>query len=50
MASSGNDLPVIDLTRVSSDLCKSVREKGCDLVVLEGMGRAIETNLHAQMT
>lgn len=46
--SSGNDLPVIDLRRVSSALAEKAAE--CDLVVLEGMGRSIETNLRVQMT
>ncbi|MEW5301087.1 MAG: hypothetical protein WDW36_003968 [Sanguina aurantia] len=42
---SGNLLPVIDLLRVSSELAAAC--VGVDLVVLEGMGRAIETNLNA---
>lgn len=46
--SSGNDLPVMDLRRVSPGLAE--RAAGCDLVVLEGMGRSIETNLWAEMT
>lgn len=48
VVSSGNDLPVLDLRRVSAELAD--RAPGCDLVVLEGMGRGIETNLRAQMT
>ena len=46
VVSSGSDLPVIDLTRVSSELRDAAR--GADLVVLEGMGRAVETNLFAR--
>lgn len=46
VASSGNDLGVIDLSRVSREIAAEA-EEGCDLVVLEGMGRAIETNLGA---
>jgi len=38
---SGNDAPLIDL-RETSD--------GADLVVLEGMGRALESNLYAEFT
>ena len=45
MCSSGSDLPVIDLRRVSQRLA-SVSEDA-DLVILEGMGRAVETNLEA---
>ncbi|KAJ6309479.1 hypothetical protein OIU77_015276 [Salix suchowensis] len=46
IANSGNDLPVIDLTRVSQLLAYLASD--ADLVVLEGMGRGIETNLYAQ--
>ncbi|ONK81851.1 uncharacterized protein A4U43_C01F33520 [Asparagus officinalis] len=44
---SGNDLPVIDLTNVSPELAYLAGD--ADLVMLEGMGRAIETNLYAQL-
>ncbi|KAF3325547.1 hypothetical protein FCM35_KLT08627 [Carex littledalei] len=46
VANSGNDLPVIDLTSVSPEL--AYMSSDADLVVLEGMGRAIETNLYAR--
>ncbi|KAF1896991.1 hypothetical protein Lal_00034692 [Lupinus albus] len=46
IANSGNDLPVIDLTRVSQELAYLATD--ADLVILEGMGRGIETNLYAQ--
>ncbi|KAE8698515.1 hypothetical protein F3Y22_tig00110597pilonHSYRG00331 [Hibiscus syriacus] len=46
IANSGNDLPVIDLTRVSQELTYLASD--ADLVILEGMGRGIETNLYAQ--
>ncbi|KDP47020.1 hypothetical protein JCGZ_10747 [Jatropha curcas] len=46
IANSGNDLPVIDLTRVSQELAYLCSD--ADLVILEGMGRGIETNLYAQ--
>ncbi|KAG0473615.1 hypothetical protein HPP92_015472 [Vanilla planifolia] len=47
VANSGNDLPVIDLTNVSPELAYLASD--ADLVVLEGMGRSIETNLYAQL-
>ena len=47
VVSSGSDLPVIDLSRTSTALAEAA--KGADLVVLEGMGRAIETNLRAKL-
>ncbi|KAL9258797.1 Damage-control phosphatase-like protein [Drosera capensis] len=46
IANSGNDLPVIDLTSVSQEL--NYLATDADLVILEGMGRGIETNLYAQ--
>ena len=48
VVSSGSDLPVIDLSRVSWELVDAAR--GADLIVLEGMGRAVETNLRARFT
>jgi uncharacterized protein with ATP-grasp and redox domains len=47
VVSSGSDLPVIDLRRVSSELAAACMD--ADLVVLEGMGRSIETNLNVRM-
>lgn len=47
VANSGNDLPVIDLSSVSPELAYMASD--ADLVILEGMGRGIETNLYAQM-
>ncbi|KAA8546189.1 hypothetical protein F0562_020917 [Nyssa sinensis] len=46
IANSGNDLPLIDLTRISQELAYLASD--ADLVILEGMGRGIETNLYAQ--
>ena len=43
VCSSGSDLPVIDLSQLSPGMVAEA--VGADLVVLEGMGRAIETNL-----
>ncbi len=44
---SGNDAPLIDLKRVNPELAKQAAD--ADLLVLEGMGRAVETNLHAAL-
>ena len=44
---SGNGLPLIDLTRVSPELAEAVERERVDLVVLEGMGRSIESNFDA---
>ncbi|KAJ7555868.1 hypothetical protein O6H91_05G058000 [Diphasiastrum complanatum] len=46
VVNSGNDLPVIDLSSISPELAFAAAD--ADLVILEGMGRAIETNLYAQ--
>ncbi|CAN6450773.1 unnamed protein product [Victoria cruziana] len=46
IVNSGNDLPVIDLSAVSPELAYLAND--ADLVILEGMGRGIETNLYAQ--
>ncbi|KAL2644420.1 hypothetical protein R1flu_012007 [Riccia fluitans] len=46
VVNSGNDLPVLDLSEVSPELAYASED--ADLVILEGMGRAIETNLYAQ--
>ena len=48
VVASGNDLGVIDLLRVSPEV--AAEAAGADLVVLEGMGRGIETNLRARFT
>ncbi len=47
---SGNDAPLIDLSRVSVELSSQAACEPVDLVVLEGMGRAIESNYDARMT
>lgn len=46
--SSGNSMPVIDLQQLAYPLAVELAD--ADLVVLEGMGRAIETNLHVRLT
>ncbi|MEM8783393.1 MAG: ARMT1-like domain-containing protein [Planctomycetota bacterium] len=47
---SGNDAPLIDLLAVSPELADAVTRRGVDLVVLEGMGRSVESNFHAGLT
>jgi len=43
--SSGNDLPLIDLSRISDDLNAAAAD--ADLVIIEGMGRGVESNFEA---
>ncbi len=45
---NGHGSPCLDLRRVSQELCAAAA--GADLVVLEGMGRAVHTNLRARFT
>lgn len=45
---SGNGIPLIDLTGVSRELAAASAD--ADLLVLEGMGRAIESNYDARFT
>lgn len=45
---TGNDAPLIDLSKIS-DECNRVAEKS-DLIILEGMGRAVESNYEAQFS
>jgi len=46
VVSSGNDVPLIDLSRVADELNEAAAD--AELVVLEGMGRAIESNFDAR--
>jgi type II pantothenate kinase len=48
LITSGNGAPLIDLMSVNPELADAVTRRGADLCVLEGMGRAIETNYHAR--
>jgi len=48
VVSSGNDIPLIDLSDVSDDLNAAAED--VDLVILEGMGRAVESNFDASFT
>lgn len=45
---SGSDLPVLDLRQVSPEL--AAESVDADLVIIEGMGRSIETNLNQPLT
>ena len=44
VVSSGSDLPIIDLSQVSARVAEEAAN--ADLIVLQGMGRAIESNLN----
>ena len=46
---SGNDAPLIDLSAVSAELAEACDRQGVDLVVLEGMGRSVESNFHVKL-
>jgi len=48
VVSSANDLPLIDLTDISDAL--NTAATGADLVILEGMGRGIESNFDTAFT
>ena len=48
LVSTGTGEPLIDLSAVSADL--NTAAKDADLVVLEGMGRGVESNLNAQFS
>lgn len=48
VASSGNDLPLIDLSNVSDELNEAAA--GAELVILEGMGRGVESNFDTPFT
>lgn len=42
--------PCLDLSRLNLDLCLAMVKHNVDLIVLEGMGRTLHTNLYAQLT
>lgn len=48
VVASGCTSPLIDLADVSEECCEAATD--CDLLVLEGMGRAIESNYDARFT
>jgi len=45
---TGNDVPLIDLSQLSQECCQAA--EGADLLILEGMGRAVESNYHVAFT
>lgn len=47
---SGNWAPLMDLTKVSPQLASACEELPIDLVVLEGMGRSMESNPDCKLT
>jgi len=49
IAGTGQASPCLDLSRISQDLINLILEMGTDLVIIEGMGRAIHTNLHSKL-
>ena len=48
VVSSGSDLPIIDLAELSEKIVEEAED--ADLIVLQGMGRAIESNLNARFS
>jgi len=50
LVESGNWAPLMDLTRVSPQLAAVCEELPIDLVVLEGMGRSMESNPDCRLT
>lgn len=42
--------PCLDLSRLSLDLCLAMVKHNVDLIVIEGMGRTLHTNLYAKLT
>lgn len=49
LVTSGNGLPLIDLRTLGPELHRALERHPPDLVVLEGMGRAVESNWHARL-
>jgi len=47
---SGNRAPLIDLSRLSRELVEHTRAVRPDLLLLEGMGRSVESNAEAEFT
>ncbi|KOB72007.1 Pantothenate kinase 4 [Operophtera brumata] len=47
--SSGQRGPCLDLRTISVGLCTEMKVRGVDLIILEGMGRSLHTNLNARL-
>ncbi|XP_041945360.1 4'-phosphopantetheine phosphatase isoform X2 [Alosa sapidissima] len=50
LVQSGSSSPCLDLSRLDKVLATVVRERRTDLVIIEGMGRAIHTNYYAALS
>lgn len=50
LVQSGSSSPCLDLSRLDKVLATVVRERKTDLVIIEGMGRAIHTNYYATLS
>ncbi|KAL0978478.1 hypothetical protein UPYG_G00170970 [Umbra pygmaea] len=50
LVQSGSSSPCLDLSRLDKVLAGVVRERHTDLVIIEGMGRAIHTNYYAMLS
>uniref|UniRef100_A0AAQ5ZXF3 4'-phosphopantetheine phosphatase n=1 Tax=Amphiprion ocellaris TaxID=80972 RepID=A0AAQ5ZXF3_AMPOC len=50
LVQSGSSSPCLDLSRLDKVLAMVVRERQTDLVIIEGMGRAIHTNYYAMLS
>ncbi|XP_066126748.1 4'-phosphopantetheine phosphatase isoform X2 [Saccopteryx bilineata] len=49
LTQTGSSSPCLDLSRLDKGLAALVRERDTDLVVIEGMGRAVHTNYYAAL-
>lgn len=47
---TGQASPCLDLRFVDESICRTMTSSGTDLVVLEGMGRAVHTNLYTKFS
>uniref|UniRef100_A0A1I8HC11 4'-phosphopantetheine phosphatase n=1 Tax=Macrostomum lignano TaxID=282301 RepID=A0A1I8HC11_9PLAT len=50
LAGTGSSSPCLDLRYVSVEVADACRQEQVDLVVIEGMGRAVHTNLYAKFS
>ncbi|XP_026076559.1 pantothenate kinase 4-like isoform X1 [Carassius auratus] len=50
LVQNGSSSPCLDLSRLDKVLATVIRERGTDLVIIEGMGRAIHTNYYAMLS
>ncbi|XP_055387622.1 4'-phosphopantetheine phosphatase [Condylostylus longicornis] len=47
---NGQKGPCLDMRNLPADLCEAIRTNDVDLLIIEGMGRALHTNLNAKFT